>query len=150
MLLGNLDALHAEFVKENPHLKISVSAFTALRPEQCIPVGAKGTHNVCVCKIHGNIRLKMRGLKEEFLRKKFDYQDTYRDYLEAMVCSKPTADCFFGNCKNCPGTVKILNDLKESLQRHGIESVSFNQWLTTDRYLIYSAKFSNFFFYNFS
>lgn len=129
MLLGYLDDLHAELVKENPHLKISVSAFRVLRPEQCIPVGAKGTHNVCECKIHGNIRLQMRGLKEEFLRKKFNYQDTYRHYLKAMVCSEASVDCFCGNCKNCPGTEKILNDLKESLERHGIESVSFNNGL---------------------
>lgn len=124
--MGNLDDLHAEFLKENENLKISLTAFQNLRPEQCIPVGAKGTHNVCVCKIHGNIRLKMRGLKDEFFRKKFNYQTTYRDYLKDMVCANSTADCFLGECKNCPSTDKILQDLKESLKTHGIESISLN------------------------
>lgn len=84
-----------------------------LRPKECISVGAKGTHNVCVCKIHGNIRLKQRGLKEEFFRKKFNYQTTYRDILKDMICSNTTADCYLLKCKNCPGVEKVLQVLKE-------------------------------------
>ena len=118
-----------------PDLKISLAAFTALRPPQCILAGPKGTHNVCVCKIHGNIRLKFNGLKQELLRKKFDFKKTYRDYLNDMVCLNATGDCFLSNCKSCPNSVIILDELKEILQSCSVEKITFNQWLTTDRYI---------------
>lgn len=132
--MGDLGSLHANFLQKYPNLKISLSSFVALRPQQCIPVGAKGTHNVCVCKTHENIRLKMKGLRDEFARKKFNYQTTYRDFFKAMICPHPTADCYLLNRKNCPGTEGIRKDLTETLQKYNIQNVSFNQWLTTDRY----------------
>lgn len=134
--MADVQDLHANFLKKYPTLKISLAAFRALRPRQCIPVGAKGTHNVCVCKIHGNIRLKMRGLKEEFARKKFNFETPYRDYLKKMVCSKSKDDCFLAICKKCPGAKKALKDLEKIMQQFKIKNVNFNQWLTTDRYCI--------------
>ena len=92
--------MHADFLVKFPDIKISLSTFIVLRPPQCILAGPKGTHNVCVCKIHGNIRLKLNGLKQELLRKKISFDVTYRDYLNDMVCSNVTADCFLSNCKN--------------------------------------------------
>lgn len=133
-MLGDLDDLHANFLKQNPNLNICLSAFKALRPKECIPVGAKGTHNVCVCKIHGNIRLKMIGLQDEFSLKKQELQNGYRDYLKNMICLNPTAACYLKKCQNCPGAHAALRDLQETLQRLKIKNVSFNQWLTTDRY----------------
>lgn len=133
--MADIKNLHANFLNKYPDVQISLSAFRALRPQQCIPVGAKGTHNVCVCKIHGNIRLKLRGLKEEFARKKFDFKTNYHDYLEKMTCGNPSADCYLGNCNDCPGTIRIIKDLKTSLQNYKIKKNSYFQWLTTDRYL---------------
>lgn len=134
LLLGNLDNLHSAFLNKHPNSRISLSAFKALRPQQCIPVGPKGTHNVCVCKIHGNIRLKHKGLKEELARKHFNLQYTYRDFFKAMICLNPTADCYLSKCKNCPGPDEIFSDIREALRTYNIENISFNQWLTTDRY----------------
>lgn len=133
LLLANVDKLHADFLKKHPNFSISLSAFRALKPAQCIQVGSKGTHNVCVCKIHGNLQLKQRGLKEEFARKKFNFQSAYRDYFKDMVCTNSTSDCFLRKCKNCPGTEESLKNLEENLKSCKIKSISFQQWLTTDR-----------------
>ena len=111
--MGDINNLHSNFLNKDPDIQISLSAFRVLRPQQCIPVGAKDTHNVCVCKIYGNIRLKLRGLKEEFVRKNFDFKTTYHDYLKDMICNNPSADCFFENCSDCSGTIKIMKDLKK-------------------------------------
>jgi len=141
-LLGNLGDLHADFLIKFPEIKISLSAFRALRPPQCILAGPKGTHNVCVCKLHGNIRLKLNGLKQEFFRKKFDFKTSYRDYLNDMICSNSTPDCFLGDCKNCPNIETVLEQLKAISQRYSVENITYNQWLTTDRYffIIFNIK----------
>lgn len=131
--MGNLKDLHTKFSTKYPEEKISLTSFRLLRPQQCIPVGAKGTHNVCVCKIHGNIRLKLNGLKREFLKKKFDFTTKYRDYLKKIICSTPTDECYLENCKKCPGPKEVIEDLKENLRKCKIDSITFNQWVTTDR-----------------
>lgn len=134
LLLENIETLHTNFLTKNPNEQISLSAFRALRPQECIPVGAKSTHNVCVCKTHGNIRLKLKGLKEEFCKKKFKYETSYQDYLKQTVCESSSADCFLGSCEKCPGTTKIIKDLKSLLRNQRIKQISYNQWITTDRY----------------
>lgn len=48
-ILGNY---HKQFIDENLDIKISLSKFNKLRPQECIFDGAKGTHNVCVSKIY--------------------------------------------------------------------------------------------------
>ena len=134
--MGNLGDLHADFLLKFPDMKISLSAFRAFRPPQCILAGPKSTHNIYVCKIHGNIRLKFHGLKQEFIRKKFDYNTSYRDYFASIICSNFTSDCYFGDCKNCPDIQTIFDELKATLQRLSIEKITYNQWLTTDRYYV--------------
>ena len=110
-----------------------MTSFKALRPPECIPVDAKGTYNVCVCKMHGNIRLKFKGIKEAIVRKNSEFKSTYHDYLQNMICSKQSADCYLGLCVKCPGTDKILSNLKFTLQRLKIDKISYDQWVSTDR-----------------
>lgn len=113
-----------------------MSAFQGLKPKQCIPVGAKGTHNVCVCKIHGNARLKLRGLKEEFARKKIKFQTKSSDFLKGMVCPNASTECYLKSCSKCPGAKKALQDLKATMKQAKLKNVAYNQWLTTDRYFV--------------
>ena len=81
MLLDDIEKLHDSFLKQYPDERISLSAFRLLRPQECISVGAKGTHNVCVCKIHGNFKLKLNGLKQEFARKNLDFSTSSHEYF---------------------------------------------------------------------
>ena len=49
LLLNNLNELHSFFKEHNPSVNIGFSKFAQLRPEECILVGASGTHSLCVC-----------------------------------------------------------------------------------------------------
>ena len=57
LILCNLKELYTAFKDKHPDLKISFSKFASLRPKWCITVGPKGTHSVCVCTAHQNVKL---------------------------------------------------------------------------------------------
>ena len=57
LILCNLKELYTAFKDKHPDLKISFSKFASLRPKWCITVGPKGTHSVCVCTAHQNMKL---------------------------------------------------------------------------------------------
>ena len=59
LILSNIKEIYSQFKKENPDRKIGFSTFALLRPKWCIPVGAAGTHNVCVCTYHQNVKLML-------------------------------------------------------------------------------------------
>lgn len=48
LLLLNLNELHNQFNARHPEIKVGLSKFCELRPKECVTVGAKGTHSVCV------------------------------------------------------------------------------------------------------
>lgn len=125
--MGNNHDLHADFLKKFTEVKISLSAFRALRPPQCILAGPKNTHNVCVCKIHGNIRLKFRGVKQAFASKNINLQKNYKDFFDEMICECKNENCFLQKCENCPGTKDILQDLKANFERLNIENIMYFQ-----------------------
>ena len=57
LLLCNIKELYSLFKADNPAFCIGFSKFASLRPKWCIPVGPKGTHSVCVCTSHQNLKL---------------------------------------------------------------------------------------------
>ncbi|XP_071578919.1 uncharacterized protein [Temnothorax nylanderi] len=61
LVLCNLREAHALFKERYPNLKVQFSKFAALRPKYCILAGASGTHSVCVCCIHQNVKLMIDG-----------------------------------------------------------------------------------------
>ena len=61
-VLYNLRELYLKFKEQNPEIKIGFSKFAELRPEYCILAGASGTHTVCVCVYHENVKLMLDGL----------------------------------------------------------------------------------------
>ena len=58
-MLGKLKELYQEFKVKHPTDKIGFSKFADLQPKHCILAGASGTHTVCVCTIHQNVKLMM-------------------------------------------------------------------------------------------
>jgi hypothetical protein len=67
LLLLNIDELFFKF-KEYSLNKLcmkccSKSKFYGLRPKHVIEVGAAGTHNICVCKTHQNIKLLLDAIR---------------------------------------------------------------------------------------
>lgn len=59
LLLYDIHEVHELFKKKFPQIKIGLTKFSQLRPQNCVIAGAKGTHNVCVCVIHENLKLIM-------------------------------------------------------------------------------------------
>ena len=63
LVLCNLRELHQMFKDHYPYEAIGFSKFADLRPKHCVLAGASGTHSVCVCTIHQNMKLMMLGAK---------------------------------------------------------------------------------------
>ena len=57
LLLVELKELYRLFKEDHPDKKIGFSKFCSLRPRWCILTGSSGTHNVCTCKQHENVKL---------------------------------------------------------------------------------------------
>ena len=53
----NIRELFKAFKVRYPEVKIGFSKFCSLRPKWYTLAGASGTHTVCVCAIHQNIKL---------------------------------------------------------------------------------------------
>ena len=76
LVLGNLKELYQAFKNEHPTLHIGFTKFAELRPKHCILAGASGTHAVCVCTIHQNVKLMLEGVKIQRLSPSQDPQLT--------------------------------------------------------------------------
>ena len=93
LILSNLQELFQNFKEKHT---VDFSKFAELRPKHCILAGASGTHSVCVCTIHQNIKLMLHALK---LLSPFT---TYQDCLAWLTCNPATPGChlvtlLFGN-----------------------------------------------------
>lgn len=61
LMLSNVKETFVLFKKEHPDLKVGWTSFALLRPKQCVLAGTGGTHSVCVCPIHENVKLAING-----------------------------------------------------------------------------------------
>lgn len=61
LLLLNLKEIYQLFKMQYPELKIGFTKFTTLKPRNCVLACSNGTHNVCVCPFHQNIKLMLEG-----------------------------------------------------------------------------------------
>ena len=87
-----------------------------LRPKNVALAGASGTHSVCVCTLHQNVKLMLEGsrlLSNEDLKVMLisDYAGpiTYHHILDYMACNPGTPDCFLGNCQKCSNYKNLGN-----------------------------------------
>lgn len=61
LVLCNLKELYQNFKAKYDKVPIGFSKFAALRHAHCILAGSSGTHVVCVCTIHQNVKLLLEG-----------------------------------------------------------------------------------------
>jgi hypothetical protein len=95
-----------------PTEKIGFSKLAELRPKHCILAGASGTHSVCVCAIHQNVKLLMRDARIRDLTADDDVPLTnYHTVLAHMICNPPLPACHLNECKECPCVSAIRDRL---------------------------------------
>ena len=49
------------------------------------------------------------------------------------MCNTPLPDCYFGECKTCPGTDYLKEHLFSVLDESMIDTITFKQWTAVDR-----------------
>lgn len=136
LVLANLREIYSLFKTDFPNEKIGFSKFCELRPKNCILAGKSGTHSVCVCTIHQNVKLMLNASK---LNKMFDANNgslaaNYYDCLYKIMCNPPSVDCYLGNrCQQCPGVDQYKNILLEKFEEELIEEIQYNKWVSVDR-----------------
>lgn len=134
MLLLSLKELYVLFKDEHPDVQISFSLFAKLRPKNCVLPGQSGTHYVCVCTIHQNVKTMLDAIDLKKLTKdeKIKLSD-YKDCIKEIVCLDASDDCFLNNCEKCPGITKFGDYLRILLWKLSINEVKYAVWTETDR-----------------
>jgi len=123
LLLLTLNELFVHFKQKYPHYIIGRSSFCALRPKWCVLPGASGTHSVCVCVYHQNVKLMTEALK---------FNVNYRDLLDFLVCNTENEICMLDDCTSCPGP-EVLKEILENELDDLPDEITFKQWVSTDR-----------------
>lgn len=127
LLLMNLAEAYAQFKQQNIGRKIGFSLFASLRPPQCVlALNNFGTHSVCVCSYHQNVKLIFEVMKRTI------GVETYRDLLKKMLCDSPNTDCYLTVCQNCPGIDAMENFLTRLVEANEVESISYRQWINEE------------------
>lgn len=124
LVLCNLREVYRHFKIEHPEIKVGFSKFAELRPKWCILAGSSGTHAVCVCTIHQNVKLMLAGA---------NYPASCDDLIKKIVCDVNNQRCMFGECSNCPGTADLSEEILAFFTMQYCDEVRFSQWTTTDR-----------------
>lgn len=127
LLLFNLTEGYSLFKEKYPNAKVGISTFASLRPPECVlALDRNGTHSVCVCMHHQNVKLLFEPLKQHNM---FDETiKTYKDLLAKTLCENPSIDCHLNVCKNCPGTTQLLEYLSSKLEDIRVEDLNLKQW----------------------
>jgi hypothetical protein len=93
LLFVNINELHSDYkkkLKDAVDVKtFGLSVFMGQRPKHGITVGASGTHSVCVCIYHQNVKLMLSGIGL--------YDDRHL-LMDKVVCSVYNRDCMMSRC----------------------------------------------------
>ena len=92
----------------------------------CVLAGSSGTHCVCVCMIHQNVKLMLQQLNISEL-------STYYKCLSKIMCNPPSPSCYLGECSTCPELQSFKEELVELMEKYEIDQVVFKQWVSTDQ-----------------
>ena len=134
LILSNLKETYQLFKEKYPDQKIGFSKFADVRPKHCILAGASGTHSVCVCTIHQNVKLMMIGGKIATLMANDSIPLTTYDHCSAqIICNPPQPKCYLNTCTSCPGISQLNERLRELMDDNLVDNVVYKQWVSVDR-----------------
>ncbi|XP_065665336.1 uncharacterized protein LOC136086777 [Hydra vulgaris] len=106
LILSNLKELYAKFKTCYPDIKTCFSNFCSHRPKWCITVGASGTHTVCVCTYHQNVKLMINAV---------ELSKDYHELIDMLVCSRANKNCMIHRCLMCPEDSALVYYLENEL-----------------------------------
>lgn len=148
LILWNLKEVYELFKEEHPDHKIGFSKFASVRPGECVLAGsAHGIHTTCVCVYHQNVKLIFDSLKGQFNLREENI-NTYRDFMDRLVCDDYNEECRLNECRNCPGIdgTDSVGGLRAVLFRiiddEMYENISFKQWVSAGSKYIKIVKYS--------
>ena len=98
LILCSLEELCVIFKESFPERKLGFSMFAILRPMLYIPVGPIGTHSVCVCTIHQNVKLMLDAANSGH---------HCHESNEMIVCDTKSRVCMAHRSTKCPGIARI-------------------------------------------
>lgn len=120
ILLFDLRVLYNDWVKETKHEKVPCFAFFCqLKPDECVFAGDPGTHNICVCDRHENLKLKSAA---------GNVTNDYRELIAAGVCSINNKKCMIQECDVCPGKDAIREFLTSNMKIGNAVQVQYSNW----------------------
>ncbi len=131
LVLCNLKEVYQIFKKTYPNTKIGFSSFAALRPGHCVLANSSGTHSICVCIYHQNIKLMFNKIKSINLLS--HEEGSYQDLISQIICANPSTSCYLNECTTCPGTDNFREELSAEFLENNIDEITFKQWQKVDR-----------------
>ena len=135
LLLCNLKELYSAYISHYPQNKTGFSKFASFCSKWYILAGPKGTHSVCVCTVHQDLKLMLSAI---------GLDSKYHDLIEMIVCNRDARVCMVHRCEKCPGIGAVEQYLKNQIQQiDGGASedlvdmdndfeIDFKQWMATD------------------
>lgn len=124
LILCNLNELYSIFKTKYPNVKIGLSKFAEFRPKYCVLAGSSGTHTVCICIYHENIKLMLKEINMQYLTDDPNLILTdYCDCLKLTICPDATSLCYLRTCLNCPGIEKIKKSLIHSFEQENLDEI---------------------------
>lgn len=94
------------------------SYFASLKPKECIVAGDPGSHSICICDEHENVRLRLLALNKAI---------KYKEILSQSFCDLENRNCMLHACKSCPGLPKIEEIINDYLKDDN-KKITYNFW----------------------
>ena len=132
----SLKEAYIAFKEEHEAVKVGFSFFANLRPKNVVIPGASGTHSVCVCTYHQNVKLMIVNSKICSIKlgvQEKEGKNSYKDFLHVTMCQPAEEKCWLGECKSCPGNEALRGELLKFFEDSDVEEVRYKQWVTVDR-----------------
>lgn len=140
LILCNLREAYRKFKDSNTSTKIGFSKFTQLRPRNIVLTGGSGSHSVCVCTQHQNVKLMLEGSNmssgkgfKSLVDPEFKGEVKYQHLLACLLCNPPLPACHLGQCSECGSTEQLEEKLTNIFNHQFTDSITYKSWVTTDR-----------------
>jgi len=113
---------HQMFKEENPEARVGKSKFSEFRPKH-VQLLADIPHNVCICKIHGNMDSLLLGISKLFQ----DSPRSGRALIQTQVCQREKPACMLATCDQCATKVFALATKEDDNDRDEEEYVKWRK-----------------------